>query len=45
MTQKTSFPGAADDMLRRDFVTPEFKRAVKPVIGAERFNAAPRPRR
>ena len=32
----------ADDMLRRDFVTPEFQRAVKPVIGVEKFNAAPR---
>ena len=31
----------ADDMLRRDFVTPEFERAVKPVIGVEQFNAAP----
>lgn len=32
----------ADDMLRRDFVTPRFQRAVEPVIGVEEFNAAPR---
>jgi hypothetical protein len=35
----------ADDVLRRDFVTPEFQEAVKPVIGAEQFNAAPNNRR
>jgi hypothetical protein len=35
----------ADDVLRRDFVTPEFKRAVKPVIGAEQFNASSSDRR
>lgn len=43
MTRETSLPKAAalillglvDDMLRRDFVTPEFERAVKPVIGVE----------
>jgi len=35
----------ADDMLRRAFVTPEFQQAVKPVIGVEEFNAAPRTRK
>jgi hypothetical protein len=35
----------ADDMLRRDFVTPEFERAVKPVVGVEQFNATPNDRR
>ena len=35
----------ADDVLRRDFVTPEFQKAVKPVIGAEQFNVAPNNRR
>ena len=31
----------ADDMLRRDFVTPEFERDIKLVIGVEKFNASP----
>jgi hypothetical protein len=35
----------ADDVLRRAFVTPEFQQALKPVIGVEEFNAAPRDRR
>ena len=35
----------ADDVLRRDFVTPQFEQAVKPVIGAEQFNASPNNRR
>ena len=35
----------ADDVLRRDFVTPGFTRAVKPMIGVEQFNAAPNNRR
>jgi hypothetical protein len=35
----------AKDVLRDDFVTPEFKQAVKPVIGAEQFNASPHDRR
>jgi hypothetical protein len=35
----------ADDVLRRDFVTPRFERTVKPVIGVEQFNASPKDRR
>ena len=35
----------AHDMLRRAFVTPEFERTLKPVMGVEEFNAAPRHRR
>ena len=31
----------ADDMLRRAFVTREFKRALKPVMEIEQFNASP----
>ena len=30
------------DMLRRAFATPEFKRALRPVISIEEFNAGPR---
>ena len=30
------------DMLRRAFATPEFKRALQPVISIEKFNAGPR---
>jgi hypothetical protein len=32
------------DMLRRAFATPEFKRALQPVIAIEEFNAGPRQR-
>ena len=32
------------DMLRRAFATPEFKRALRPVISIEEFNAGPRER-
>ena len=32
----------AGDMLRRAFVTPDFKRAVRPVVGVEEFGADPR---
>jgi hypothetical protein len=32
------------DMLRRAFVTPEFKHALQPVISIEEFNAGPRER-
>jgi hypothetical protein len=31
----------AQDMLREAFATPEFRRALLPVIGVEVFNAAP----
>ena len=31
----------AQDMLRQAFVTPEFRRALRPVIGVEAFNASP----
>jgi Ca2+-binding RTX toxin-like protein len=32
----------AGDVLRRAFVTPDFERAVKPVVGVEEFGARPR---
>jgi hypothetical protein len=32
----------AGDVLRRAFVTPDFKRAVRPVVGVEEFGADPR---
>jgi len=34
----------ADDMLREDFVTKDFKKNVKPVMNIEKFNATPRAR-
>jgi hypothetical protein len=33
----------ANDVLRRGFATPAFKRALLPVISMETFNAGPRP--
>jgi hypothetical protein len=33
----------AQDMLRKAFVTPEFRRALLPVIGVEAFNVGPSP--
>jgi hypothetical protein len=31
------------DVLRRAFATPDFERALRPVIGVEEFNSSPRP--
>jgi hypothetical protein len=31
-----------DDVLRKAFVTPDFRRAVRPVLGVEEFNVSPR---
>jgi hypothetical protein len=31
-----------DDVVRRDFVTPDFRKAIRPVLGVEEFDVAPR---